>query len=137
MRNRSMPPGAIIPVLAYPDAQEAAQWLCRAFGFRMRLIIGGHRIQLRYGEGSLVVTDGGVAGTPSAGSTMVSVSDLDAHHQCAVRNGARIAQAPADHVYGERQYTALDPQGYPWTFSQTIADTDPAQWGGQWVDQTE
>jgi len=137
MPNRSMPPGTIIPVLAYPDAQEAAQWLCRAFGFRMRLIIGNHRIQLQYGEGSLVVTDGGGAGSPGTGSIMISVNGLDAHYANALQNGARIAQEPADHVYGERQYTALDPQGYRWTFSQSIADIDPLQWGGQWAGEVD
>jgi uncharacterized glyoxalase superfamily protein PhnB len=39
-------------------------------------------------------------------------------------------QAPADYPYGERQYTVEDPSGHVWTFSQTIADTDPRNWGG-------
>jgi uncharacterized glyoxalase superfamily protein PhnB len=38
--------------------------------------------------------------------------------------------APADFPYGERQYTVQDPGGHIWTFSQTIADVDPAAWGG-------
>jgi uncharacterized glyoxalase superfamily protein PhnB len=37
---------------------------------------------------------------------------------------------PADYPYGERQYTAIDPAGHTWTFSQTIKDVDPADWGG-------
>jgi hypothetical protein len=43
--NRSMPPGTIIPELAYPDVREAARLLCRAFGFRERLRIANHRVQ--------------------------------------------------------------------------------------------
>jgi hypothetical protein len=58
--NRSMPPGVIIPELPYYDVNQAATWLCQAFGFRERLRIGNHR----------------------------------------------------------------------WTFSQTIADVDPATWAG-------
>jgi uncharacterized glyoxalase superfamily protein PhnB len=38
---------------------------------------------------------------------------------------------PRDFEYGERQYTAQDPAGHQWTFSQTLADVDPASWGGE------
>ena len=44
--------------------------------------------------------------------------------------GARSSTEPTDHVYGERQYSAEDPWGHRWTFSQTLADVDPADWGG-------
>lgn len=37
----------------------------------------------------------------------------------------------ADHPYGERQYTVQDLGGHAWTFSQTLADVDPASWGGE------
>jgi hypothetical protein len=37
--NRSMPPGTIIPELAYEDVGNAAAWLCEAFGFKERLRI--------------------------------------------------------------------------------------------------
>jgi len=33
-------------------------------------------------------------------------------------------------VYGERQYTAVDPWGHRWTFSETLEDTAPGDWGG-------
>jgi hypothetical protein len=33
-------------------------------------------------------------------------------------------------VYGERQYTCEDPGGHRWTFSQSIADLEPEEWGG-------
>jgi uncharacterized glyoxalase superfamily protein PhnB len=38
---------------------------------------------------------------------------------------------PTDFEYGERQYTAADPAGHQWTFSETLADVDPASWGGE------
>ncbi len=37
---------------------------------------------------------------------------------------------PTDFPYGERQYTAEDPAGHQWTFSQTLADVAPEEWGG-------
>ncbi len=134
--NRSMPPGAIIPVLGYPDVAAAATWLCAAFGFAERLRIGDHRVQLVYGDGSLVVTDAGAgeASQHPTQSVMIRVADADAHCQRARERGARVVQPPTDHPYGERQYTAEDPWGRRWTFSQSIADADPAAWGGVLVE---
>ena len=36
-QNRSMPTPTVIPVLAYEDVRQAAEWLCAAFGFEERL----------------------------------------------------------------------------------------------------
>jgi uncharacterized glyoxalase superfamily protein PhnB len=131
-RNRSMPPGIFIPELAYDNVPGAAAWLCRAFGFSERLRIGGHRVQLSYGEGSMVVIEGprSAAGEPRHG-TMVRVDDVDQHCDQAKRGGATIVRAPETHPYGERQYTAQDPGGHRWTFSQSVEDVDPADWGGE------
>jgi uncharacterized glyoxalase superfamily protein PhnB len=130
VRNRSMPPGVIIPELAYDDVAAAATWLCRAFGFHERLRIGTHRVQLGYRGGSLVVTERRPAGGGSA-SVLVSVEDVDRHHEQSRAAGATILAAPATHPYGERQYSALDPGGHAWTFSQSVENVDPAAWGGE------
>ena len=132
MKNRSMPPGTFIPELAYDDVGTAAAWLCEAFGFRERLRIANHRIQLSYGDGSMVVTErpAGAASPEPLHRTMVRVDDADAHCARAQRSGARILQQPTTHPFGERQYTAEDPGGHVWTFSQSVADVDPADWGG-------
>jgi uncharacterized glyoxalase superfamily protein PhnB len=122
--NRSMPPSAVIPVLSCPDVVESSAWLRQAFGFLERLAIGSHRIQLSYGSGSLVLVDG----TDGPATVMVRVEDADAHCARARAAGATILSEPTDHPYGERQYTATDPVGHTWTFSETIADVDPADW---------
>lgn len=129
--NRSMPPGTIIPELAYPDVRAAAEWLSRSFGFVERLRIGNHRVQMAFGDGSIVVT-GPSNHTPAdfAHAVMVSVANVDDHYQRAKQAGATILNPPTDYPYGERQYTAEDPGGHRWTFSQTIADIDPTTWGG-------
>ena len=54
----------------------------------------------------------------------------NSHHERALQRGARILEPPADHPYGERQYTAEDNAGHRWTFSQSIADVAPEDWGG-------
>jgi predicted metal-dependent HD superfamily phosphohydrolase/uncharacterized glyoxalase superfamily protein PhnB len=128
--NRSMPSATVIPVLPCRDVAEAAAWLVRAFGFAERLRIGGHRIQLAVGEGAVVLAEG----DPGDGArVMVRVRDVDAHHARAVEQGADVSGEPVSHPYGERQYSARDPSGHVWTFSQSVADMDPAAWGGELV----
>jgi len=38
---------------------------------------------------------------------------------------------PTDFEYGERQCTVHDPVGHDWTFSQTLRDVRPEEWGGE------
>jgi len=132
--NRSMPSATVIPVLGYANVTEAADWLCDAFGLSARLRIGDHRIQLLLGDGAVVVTRRGegeeVPGDATTHSLLVRVEDADVHHEQAAAAGARIVSPPTDYPYGERQYTAEDPGGHRWTFSQSLADVDPADWGG-------
>ncbi|MGE5641451.1 MAG: VOC family protein [Byssovorax cruenta] len=126
--NRSMPPRVIIPEIPYADINQAADWLCRAFGFKKRLQIGNHRFQLTFGDNSVVAVEGN-ASNPSF-SIMVHVEDLDRIYEQAKSMGARIINPPADYPFGERQCTVEDIGGHRWTFSQTVADVDPASWGG-------
>jgi uncharacterized glyoxalase superfamily protein PhnB len=131
--NRSIPPAVVIPVLHYADVPAAVEWLTKAFGFRERLTIGTHRVQMTFQGGALVVRDGGTEGALEGGalhSVMVRVDDADAHCAAARQHGAAILQEPQTYPYGERQYTAADPGGHVWTFSQSVEDVDPAAWGG-------
>jgi uncharacterized glyoxalase superfamily protein PhnB len=126
--NRSMPRASVIPVLPYPDVAAAADWLERAFGFRRRLVIADHRIQMQIGDGAVAL----VRGERGAvfGSVMVRVEDARAHYAHAVACGAQVTGEPVAYPYGEKQYSATDPWGQCWTFSETIEDVDPADWGG-------
>jgi uncharacterized glyoxalase superfamily protein PhnB len=134
--NRSIPSVTVIPELAYDDVAEASAWLCAAFGFRERLRIAGHRIQLVLGDGAIVVTarEGASRWGDSTHSVLVRVADADRHYEQAKAHGARIIRPPTDHPFGERQYTAEDIGRHRWTFSQSIADVDPAAWGGTAID---
>jgi uncharacterized glyoxalase superfamily protein PhnB len=132
--NRSMPRATVIPVLAYPNLGEAIEWLCKAFDFCLRLRIGNHRAQLNVGDGAIVLVEQlSIKGSQPGelgDSVVVRVADVDGHCERARQRGARIVQAPADHQYGERQYVAEDFAGRYWTFSQSIADVAPEEWGG-------
>jgi uncharacterized glyoxalase superfamily protein PhnB len=127
--NRSVPPCPVIPVLRYPDPAEAAAWLERAFGFTVRLGIANHRIQMRAGEGCFTIAEGDMTPNHSV-DVQVRIEDALAHCERARQAGARILTEPVDHVYGERQYNAEDFYGHRWDFTETLADIDPASWGG-------
>ena len=62
---------------------------------------------------------------------IVHVEDADKHLEQAKRFGARIVQQPTDMPFGERVYTAVDLAGHRWTFSQSIADVAPEDWGAK------
>jgi uncharacterized glyoxalase superfamily protein PhnB len=134
--NRSIPTSAVIPVLVYPNVQAASDWVVSAFGFRERLRIGdGHRTQLTYGEGAVIFAEAS-HGREAPGSddqthsVTVRVEDARAHFEQAHAVGAVITSEPADMVFGERQYSAVDPWGHHWTFTESIVDKAPEEWGG-------
>lgn len=131
LSNRSAPSCTVIPVLYYSDPSAAAEWLCNAFGFTVRLRVGkNHRVQLKFADGCLIVAEGKVA-VDNAHLVMLRVADAKSHCEHARQAGARILTEPVDHMYGERQYNAEDFAGHRWTFTQTIADVDPRDWGGE------
>ncbi len=144
MPNRSAPPGSVVPVLQYADVVAATDWLCRAFGFRVRLRIGTHRAQLVHDGGALVIHElRSVNGaeppddeTPpdDRHEVMLRVDDVDAQMARATAAGARLVLPPQDHAYGERQAVLLDMAGHRWTLTQSIADIDPASWGAADID---
>lgn len=134
--NRSIPPVTVIPVLTYPDVRAAVAWLTSAFGAVERVRIGeGHRAQLSIGDGAFIVgeptppTRPPAPGEPASVSVMVRVDDARAHCARARAAGATIVDEPADRMYGERQYTAEDLAGHRWTFSESIADVAPEEYG--------
>jgi uncharacterized glyoxalase superfamily protein PhnB len=134
--NRSIPNATVVPVLIYADVRGAVEWLSAAFGFAERVQIGeDHRAQLSLGDGAVIVADVRHDRRPpregeSTSSVLVRVEDARAHCERARRHGAEIVMEPTDFEYGERQYAARDHEGHEWTFSETIADVAPEEWGG-------
>lgn len=137
--NRSMPDATMIPVRSYPQLDAAVAWLREVLGCRERLRIPGHRVQLTVGDGAVVVAAWDAASVPPAGgrppaTLMVRVADVDATYARAVAAGGSGVSEPADMPYGERQAVVKDIAGHSWTLTQTIADVDPASWGGELVE---
>ena len=140
--NRSRIDGPVVPTLIYDDVPGAVAWLGSVFGFVPRIRAGDGHAQLAVGRGGIMLGQSRseehpatTFGPPTARrvsqSLMVPVDDVDGHHARVVAAGARVLRPPTDHPYGERQYTVLDVEGHRWTFSQSIADVDPAAWGAR------
>ncbi|HSC02882.1 MAG TPA: VOC family protein [Solirubrobacteraceae bacterium] len=131
IENRTMPDCAVIPELVYDDVIAAIDWLCDAFGLVERWRVGDHRAQLSIGRCTVAITEPRTSrALPGPVSLLIRVPDATAHHARARARGATILREPTDFSYGERQYTAEDLGGHHWTFSQSIADVAPEDWGG-------
>lgn len=111
-------------------------WLQSSFGFVERVRVGDdHRSQLSAGDGAVIVADIGAsrqAPDPNAvtHSVTLRVDNVQAHRDSAAHHGALIVIEPTDFPFGERQCSVQDPWGHHWTFSQTISDVEPEEWGG-------
>ena len=66
-------------------------------------------------------------------SVTVRVAGVQTQWEQAVREGATVVMESTEFPFGERQFTVQDPWGHRWTFSQTIADAAPEDWGGETI----
>jgi len=140
LTNRTMPSCTIIPVLVYPSLPEAIKWLTQVAGFKERWRVGNHRAQLTLGEDTIAISeyphkalvsnDAWFGSGPVTHSMLVRVANVMSHYEHVIKKGAYIVQRLADFPYGERQYSVKDTGGHIWTFSQSIADLAPEDWGG-------
>jgi uncharacterized glyoxalase superfamily protein PhnB len=135
IENRSLPPGGVVPFLAYSDVERAIAWLSGAFGFTERLRTRPepdgtiHHAQVVAGQGAIVLTTRRGQEPPPGFALLVRVEDVDAHYERARQFGARILNPPKTAEFGERQYSVEDLAGYHWTFSQSVTDVNPEEWG--------
>ena len=142
------PPGwpRISSAIYYQEAAKAIDWLCKAFGFEVRLKIEGDdgsivHSQLVFGEGVIMVgsgkkgSDSGASfqrspreiGGANTQNMMIYVDDVEAHFIQARDAGAKIVSEPTTTDYGEdywtdRGYEAEDFEGHRWWFMQRLRD---------------
>lgn len=140
----------ITSALFYLDPAAAIDWLCKAFGFTVRMKVEGQdgRIEhseLEFEEGLIMIGGSGpkyrdrdpadswkhrctspkqIEGRTTQ-NLCLHVDDVDAHCERARGAGARIAQEPTTTDYGEdywadRSYGAIDPEGHVWWFMQRM-----------------
>jgi len=130
----------ITPYLLYGDVDAALGFLARAFGFEEVLRYTGeagyvNHAEMRAGDGKIYLGDPGddyrnprQLGQETVG-IYVLVDNVDEHFRVARTAGAEIREEPTDQEYGERRYTARDPEGHHWFFAQPTRDVAPEEWG--------
>lgn len=130
--------------LFYEDAGAAIDWLCRAFGFEVRVKMEGEGGRIEHSEltfGGGVIMVGSVGDKPgrdrahfrsprslngaNTQALCLQVSDVDAHFTRASAAGATIASEPSTSDYGDehgahRSYEAVDPEGHHFWFMQVV-----------------
>ncbi|HET8932822.1 MAG TPA: VOC family protein [Polyangiales bacterium] len=129
----------------YDDPKRAIEWLCKVFGFEVRLIVetGEGAIahsELVYGEGLIMVGDAHKqefwrSPRTAGGNTqslMVIVDDVEAHCARSKSHGVELFQELKISDYGEeywkdRSYGAVDCEGHRWWFMQRLA-TGNTEW---------
>ncbi|MDO8349471.1 MAG: VOC family protein [Planctomycetota bacterium] len=143
------PPGwpRISAAVFYSDPRQAIDWLCKAFGFEVRLLVEGQNgrvehSELEYGDGLIMIAGAGpefakgeawreciaspgMTGGRTTQHLAVHVDDADAHCARARAAGARISYEPQTTDYGEdywadRSYAAFDLEGHMWWFMQRV-----------------
>ena len=129
----------ITPYLLYEDVDAALAFLSKAFGFKEVLRYTGeggyvNHAEMRLGEGKVFLGDPGdqYQHPKKVGETVgmyVLVDDVDGHCERAKAAGTEIREEPTDQEYGERRYTAVDPEGHEWFFAQPIREVAPEEWG--------
>lgn len=120
----------IVTILVYADIARAHDFLVGTFGFSPgglhrndqgdvvhgEVVLDGERIWLHR-----VAPDHGLRSVMELGSATgmlnIFVDDVDEHHAHAVAAGATIIYPPTDQPYGQREYSASDPEGRIWSFA--------------------
>jgi len=131
----------ITPYLLYEDVEGALEFLQRAFGFEEVLRYSGaegyvSHAEMRLGDDAIYLGDPGDdyrnPARLGAATVLVGVhvvDDVDALCERARAAGAEITEPPADQDYGERRFSATDPEGHHWHFAKTIREVAPEEWG--------
>ena len=125
---------AFSSALFYKDPMAALVWLEKAFGFERVMLITDNdgnlaHSEMRFGDGLIMIgtewTDY-VASPASTGgrntqSLHVHLDDgIDAHCERAKAAGAVIVRELENQFYGDRTYSARDPEGHVWSFGQSV-----------------
>jgi uncharacterized glyoxalase superfamily protein PhnB len=127
---------ALIPAVTYQDPRAALDWLERAFGFELVMLIEdaegrlGHS-EMRHGDALVMIGDQwtelhrspkSLGGKVTQTIHIEIATDLDEHCARARAAGAEILMEPADQFYGARTYRCRDLEGHLWTVSQAVED---------------
>jgi PhnB protein len=130
----------LFPYIHVNNAEAAIAFYKSVFGVpeKFRLTETGGRIghaELDFGGATLMISDaypelgveGPAPGAPVAMTLHLHVDDCDAVIARAVKAGATLEMAPADHFYGERSGSFRDPFGHRWSVGHSIEEVAPEE----------
>lgn len=119
----------IIPYIFYKDVPAALTWLAEAFdfievlrvatpngGMHGEMLFDGQRIMMGQGNAEWHMASTRETHVATQG-IFIYLGAVDSHYERARARGAEIVEPPHDLSYG-RTYTARDPEGHPWFFTQ-------------------
>ena len=132
--NSSHP--TVTPGLLYHDAMKAIEWLNRAFGFEVRLVIPDSKAgrilhaHLIYGNGGVMLSSAEEYAFPNLCRTprqiggvgtveivvRVEEQEMESHYERARKAGAEILVPLESKPYGGRGYSCRDIEGHDWAF---------------------
>lgn len=133
---------ALISALVYKDPRAALEWLERAFGFEVEMLIEDPdgallHSEMRFGDSLIMVghewtaehrSPAGIGGLMTQTIHIHIDTDIDAHCERARQAGAVIVAPPETQFYGDRTYRCKDLEGHIWTVGQTVQAMTPQEW---------
>jgi uncharacterized glyoxalase superfamily protein PhnB len=122
---------AFISSVIYRDNRAALKWLQKAFGFEPSEVLTDAKdnivhAEMTHGDGVIMIPES-VGGSNTQRVHVRLEKGIDEHCARARAAGAKVAMEPADQFYGDRTYSALDPEGHHWTFSQAVKTVTTAE----------
>jgi uncharacterized glyoxalase superfamily protein PhnB len=125
---------AFISSVIYQDSRAALAWLRDTFGFEVSEVLTDSKgniahAEMTHADGVVMIANewtdwakspASVGGKNTQRIHVRLAKDIDKHCEHARKSGAFILMEPADQFYGDRTYSARDPEGHYWTFSQTV-----------------
>lgn len=120
--------------LFYQDPRAAIEWLQKAFGFELTMLLedadgGVAHSQLSFGDSVVMIgaewsqdhkSPKSLGGKNTQTVSLQIDGDIEAHCARARAAGADIHAEPETQFYGDRTYRCRDPEGHIWNVSQTV-----------------
>jgi uncharacterized glyoxalase superfamily protein PhnB len=121
-----------VPILRYRDAEQAIDWLCKAFGFEVFLKVPGEGGRIEHArltlETNMVMLaslgrhgeDYFISPAEAGGITqalILTVSDPEKIYRSAIAAGARIMTPLAEVPFGGTMFSCQDIESHVWVFS--------------------
>jgi uncharacterized glyoxalase superfamily protein PhnB len=130
------PRETLTSALTYQDPRTALDWLEKAFGFELAMLLedGEGNVahsEMRHGETLIMIgsewsddhRSPKSVGRKNTQTVHIEItSDVDEHCARARAAGAEILMEPENQFYGARTYRCRDPEGHIWTIAQFVEE---------------